>query len=84
MHPDVVAQTEKLIKGTSEIWQSQMLTVWGSCKKSSAMLGILRQCNISCRMPSRDSPGWPHYSTMGRWICAAARMPNVGVILKKK
>ncbi len=77
MHPDVIVQTDKINEGNRQNLVESKAALWGHCKKGSVMLGGTRPCNISCRTSPRDSPGWPHCSTMGRWIHTAAKNAKI-------
>ncbi len=81
MHPDVIVQTEKNNEVNKQNLSESHADLVGTLQKGSAISGISRQCNISCRTSPRDSPDWPHYSTMGRWICTAVRTLKFHVIL---
>ena len=43
MHPDVIAQTDKINEGASAIWRRRRLTLWECCERGSAILGNLKQ-----------------------------------------
>jgi len=76
MHPDVLAQVEWMMWGTSEIWQRQK-----QCGE-----GRFQALDYILAMPKRRRlPGWWYYSTMGRSI-RMTRMPmfqNICVILTR-
>jgi hypothetical protein len=71
MHPNAIAQTDKINEGSKPNPTEQKTDLAGMLRKRQrqhVVGGGLRQCHISSRTMSRDSPGRRHYLTTQRRV----------------
>ena len=84
MHPDVIAQTDKINKGSKHNLVEQKADLVGMLRKRQCDVGRFEAMKISRRTITRDSPGRPHYLITQRRVRRMLTASNICVILKKK
>jgi hypothetical protein len=80
MHPDVIAQTDKINEGNRQNLVELKVDLVGILQKRQRDVGRYKAMQYFCRTSPRDSPGWTHCSMMGRWS-GAERISKFCVIL---
>jgi hypothetical protein len=81
MHSDVIAQTDKINEGNRQNLVESKADLMGTLQKRQRDVMRYKAMQYFMQDSPRDSPGWPHCSTMGRWIRTVAKMPKFYVIL---
>ena len=84
MHPDVIAQTDKINKGSKHNLVEQKADLVGMLRKRQCDVGRFEAMKISRKTITRDSPGRPHYLITQRRVRRMPTASNICVILKKK